>query len=159
MEYVESPEVWKRLPGQPSVFLAGGITGCPNWQWEVARQLNMTNYAVLNPRRKTFVDTRGAAELQIEWEFQHLRKADLIAFWFCKETVQPIALFELGAWSQGTDPAVLIGVELGYPRALDIHIQMGLLGRGGIKSTLEELVNEIKTFERSIQTRVYNKGL
>ena len=159
MKYVEVPERWERFPDQPSVFLAGGITGCPDWQREISRMLVMTNYAVLNPRRKNFsTGNPSAAELQINWEFEHLRKADVISFWFCKENIQSIALFELGAWSQQKDPAVVIGVEPGYPREQDIHVQMGLLGRNKIVSSLEDLANQIKLLEPSIYIRLANKA-
>jgi hypothetical protein len=147
MEYVECPENWEPLPHQPSVFLAGGITGCPDWQRELASMLRLTNYAVLNPRRKIFpMGDPSAAEQQITWEFRHLRKADVIAFWFCKESIQPIALFELGAWSQSRKNLVLVGVEQGYPREQDIHIQMKLLGRG-VLSSLEEIANSLKAMD------------
>lgn len=155
MEYVEAPRNWERLPGQPSVFLAGGITGCPDWQSKLTGLLVMTNFAVLNPRRADFlVGNPPAAELQIRWEFEHLRNADVISFWFCKETIQPIALFELGAWSRGNDPAIVIGVEPGYVREQDVSIQMELLGRTRIVTTLEGLANEIRLAEPSIRLRL-----
>ena len=158
MEYVECPKVWERLPGQPSVFLAGGITGCPDWQKKLARELVLTNYAVLNPRRRPFpMGDPSATEQQITWEFQHLRKADVIAFWFCKESIQPIALFELGAWSKQKDPAVIVGVEHGYPRQVDIAIQMGLLGRG-VVSSLEKLASQLINIEPSISVRLSNNA-
>jgi len=158
MQYVECPDVWKRLPGQPSVFLAGGITDCPYWQNGIARLLEYTNYAILNPRRKNFpMSNPSAAEEQIIWEFQHLRKADVIAFWFCKASLQPIALFELGAWSQQKDPMVVIGVEPGYSREQDIRIQMGLLGRE-VVSSLDVLANKIKELERSVYVRLASKA-
>jgi len=156
MEYVVAPEIWERLRGQPSVFLAGGITGCPDWQREIAKMLVTTNYVVLNPRRNF---RHMEAESQIAWEFQHLRKADVIAFWFCKDEIQPIALFELGAWSQQKDPAVVIGIESGYRREQDVVIQMGLLGRTGIAKSLEELADKIISLENSIRIRLANKGL
>jgi len=159
MQYVECPNVWERLPGQPSVFLAGGITGCPYWQNGISRLLEYTNYAVLNPRRKYFsMGSPSAAEEQITWEFQHLRKADVIAFWFCKASVQPIALFELGAWSQQKDPMVVIGVQPGYSREQDIRIQMGLLGRE-VVSSLDVLADKIVLLERSVRIRLENKKL
>ena len=107
----------------------------------------MTNYAVLNPRREKFpIDDLNAAPEQIKWEFEHLRKADLISFWFCKETIQPIALFELGAWSRSKKPPIVIGVESGYVRELDIHIQMSLLGHY-VAASLDELADLIKDIE------------
>jgi len=150
MEYIEAPKNWERLPGQPSVFLAGGITGCPDWQFELSHLLVMTNYAVLNPRRKVFKNTPEFAELQIRWEFEHLQKADVIAFWFPKESIQPIALFELGAWSKSFKP-IVIGVESGYPRELDIHIQMKLLGYTNLATNLKELANKIRMQEHNLK--------
>ena len=150
MEYVECPKVWEPLPDQPSVFLAGGITGCPDWQRELARELVLTNYAVLNPRRKQFpIDNPAAAEEQITWEFRYLRKSHVVVFWFCKETIQPIALFELGALTQSRTRNILIGVEPGYPREQDIYIQMKLLGRG-VLSSLGEIASSLKAMDHGI---------
>jgi len=149
MEYIESPKNWERLPHQPAVFLAGGISGCPDWQFELTHLLVMTNCAVLNPRRKTFKDTPEFAELQIRWEFDHLRKADLISFWFCKDTVQPIVLYELGAWSM-TDKPLAVGIEHGYRRELDVRVQLSLVRpEVRIVDTLEDLANGIRIFERN----------
>lgn len=159
MQYIEAPENWEKTPNSPpALFLAGGITGCPDWQNRVARMMAYTNYVVLNPRRRPFpMSEPSATEQQITWEFQHLRKADVIAFWFCKETVQPIALFELGAWSQQKEPAIVVGVESGYPRQVDIHLQMGLLGRG-VVSSLDELAVRLIDMERSISVRLANNA-
>lgn len=150
MEHIQPPTKWKRVPGQPAVFLAGGISKCPNWQRELTKMLATTNYAVLNPRREHFnTNDHHAAELQIQWEFEHLRKADLISFWFCKETIQPIALFELGAWSPSEK--ITIGIEPGYSRETDIRVQVALLGHNRIMNTLEDLANEIKLAEPRIR--------
>ena len=144
MEYVECPQNWVELPGQRAVFLAGGITECPDWQKEMVRRLQMTDYVVLNPRRDHFpIGDANAAEFQVRWEFEHLRKADMISFWFCKEAIQPIALYELGAWSM-TDKPIVVGVEPGYARALDVQIQTALIRPAvHIFSTLEDLAKEI----------------
>ncbi|WP_443041424.1 nucleoside 2-deoxyribosyltransferase domain-containing protein [Streptomyces sp. B21-083] len=46
-----------------------------------------------------------AAREQTAWEYEHLRIADVILFWFRAEAVQPIALYELGAHAaRGTRP-------------------------------------------------------
>lgn len=152
MEYVECPNNWLRSPGQRAVFLAGGITGCPNWQAEMVRLLSMTEYAVLNPRRADFpAGDPGAAEFQVRWEFEHLRKADLISFWFCKEAIQPIVLYELGAWSMTAMPMV-IGIEPGYARELDVRIQTALVRPAGVPvvDTLEALAKEIRDFKSKL---------
>ncbi len=156
MKYIESPEEWDECD-RPAVFLAGGITGCPDWQKELTAMLTGTDYVVLNPRRENFpIGNPRAAEDQITWEFLHLRRASVVSFWFCKESVQPIALFELGAWSRGKDPAVIVGVEPSYPREQDVRIQMGLLGRK-VLSSLEEVANELKHIYPSVAYRLRRK--
>lgn len=154
MKYVECPESWERSPGQLSVFLAGGITNCPDWQSEMVRLLRPTGYVLLNPRRADFpAGDAAAAEFQIRWEFEHLRKADLISFWFCREALQPIALYELGAWSMTGKP-IVIGIEPGYARELDVRVQTALVRPSGVPvaGTLEDLANEIKRFEPGLRS-------
>lgn len=130
MRYVEAPQEWapKRAVEHPGVFLAGGITGCPDWQTAVARRLDsLDDGTILNPRRANFpIDDPEAAEQQITWEHTHLRLADVVLFWFpAGGAVQPIALYELGAWSMTGKP-LAVGVEAGYPRERDVRIQTRL---------------------------------
>jgi hypothetical protein len=81
---------------------------------------------VLNPRRASFpLGQPDATREQTTWEYQHLRLADVILFWFCAEAVQPIALYELGAHAaRGTRLAV--GTHPAYPRRLDVLEQLRL---------------------------------
>lgn len=110
------------------MFLAGGITGCPDWQSTIAELLTDTDLVLLNPRRPDFpIGDKSAAYQQILWEFMHLRKAERILFWFPAENAAgcPIALYELGAWLM-TDKPVVVGVEPGYVREEDVVIQTQL---------------------------------
>src|SRR5438132_145293 len=106
--YVEALEEWNPTYGTfdhdlESVFLAGGITGCPDWQTDMVSLLAGSPVVVLNPRRKNFpIGDPNAAQEQIAWEYRHLRKADRILFWFSAATLNPIVLYELGAWSVTT---------------------------------------------------------
>ncbi|HKA88060.1 MAG TPA: nucleoside 2-deoxyribosyltransferase domain-containing protein [Haliangiales bacterium] len=114
--------------GRPMIFLAGGITGCPDWQSEMIRLLDPLHpqWLVLNPRREQFpIDDPDAAFAQIAWEHRALRAARAIIFWFPRETVCPIALYELGAWSM-TQRRIFVGAHEAYPRRLDIEIQTRL---------------------------------
>lgn len=134
MRYVEAPSYDVGPIGHvswPAVFMAGGITGCPDWQSTVRAGLEKFPYGTLfNPRRVEFSEARS--EEQIAWEFHWLNRADLILFWFCKEQIQPIALYELGAHmmrsatSVGNKPKLVLGVEKGYPREDDVIIQAQL---------------------------------
>lgn len=125
MRYIECPEIYENNDGT-SVFLAGGITNCPDWQQEIVTLLEASNFVILNPRRKHFPkDDNNAALNQIKWEFEHFRKSDIILFWFPKETINPIVLYELGAWSM-TSKKLVVGVHPEYVRRVDVEIQTKL---------------------------------
>jgi hypothetical protein len=127
--YVECPGEY-RPAGLPAVFLAGGITGCPDWQAAAAAGLAGLAAAVLNPRRRDFpMGDPAAAPAQIDWEYRHLRHADAALFWFPAESVCPIALYELGAWAAGDKP-LFVGTAPAYPRRLDVVEQLRLARPG-----------------------------
>src|SRR5947208_1960195 len=110
----------------PSLFLAGGITACFNWQERVAAALAELPLTILNPRRANFpIDDPTAAAAQIEWEHRHLRKATATLFWFPAETLCPITLYELGAWSMNRKP-MFVGTHPDYQRRQDVVIQTRL---------------------------------
>jgi hypothetical protein len=122
VDYVECPDVY--VPqGQRSVFLGGGVTNCPDWRADLRRALAGAPWVLLNPRRAHMrVDDTSMTHEQIEWEYAHLRLATAILFWFCKETLQPITLYELGAWSMTQKP-LFIGVHPDYARRMDVLVQ------------------------------------
>lgn len=123
MRVVRAPE---EFDGDgPTVFLAGGITGCPTWQRDLIALLGETSWTVLDPRRDPWPDDPRAAEGQIAWEHRHLRRATLIAFWFPAETLCPISLYELGAWSMTAKP-LAVGVHPLYARRFDVQAQTRL---------------------------------
>jgi hypothetical protein len=134
MEYIEAPQPYERRPGDhPSIFLAGGITACEDWQLQVRTRLADAPVVLFNPRRSTFDLARpdNAAE-QVAWEYRHLRLAQLTLFWFpaCdpRVTVQPITLLELGtalAEVRLIGRKIAVGADPGYPRRLDLELQIG----------------------------------
>jgi hypothetical protein len=125
MRYVEAPAEYSGA--DPSVFLAGGITGCGDWQREVADLLAGSDLVVLNPRRRNFpIDDPAAAGEQIRWEFRHLRRATARLFWFPPTTLCPIALYELGAWSMRPG-SLFVGADPAYARRADVEIQTKLV--------------------------------
>lgn len=144
MIYVEAPDPELKWP---ILFLAGGISNCPNWQGELVDHLEVMDLplTVCNPRRENFpMDDPSAAAEQIEWEHKLLAKADIISFWFPKETLCPITLFELGKWLHAKP---IIGTEYGYQRALDVRIQAELeLGHGyPVHKSIEALAFAIQS--------------
>ncbi len=126
MRYIEALAVYTPAADERSIFLAGGISGCHNWQQDMVTLLSGTPLVVLNPRRENFpIDDPAAATAQIRWEFDHLRLADAIAFWFPCETLCPITLYELGAWAMTSKP-LFVGVHPDYQRRVDVEIQLSL---------------------------------
>jgi len=144
MEYIESPENYIKTTDRKALFLAGGITNCPDWQSEIVNLLKNSDIAILNPRRKNFpIDNPDASKEQIKWEYDHLRKADIILFWFPQESICPIALYELGAWCM-TDTPLFIGVEKQYERKIDIEEQTALVRPGTkIVYSLNDLAGQV----------------
>jgi hypothetical protein len=124
----------------PSLFLAGGITGCQDWQGGLLSLLTALDMTALNPRRSTFdIADDSATVAQIEWEFHHLRRATAIVFWFPAESICPIALYELGAWTARHKP-LIVGTDPRYPRRRDIIEQLRLARPDlTVLSTLEEV--------------------
>ncbi len=117
-----------------SVFLAGGITNCNNWQLEVSNYLKvLNNITIINPRNNNFniLDNLN----QIKWEFNQLEKMDIFSMYFCNSVSnQPICLYELGRnilkmqirfpndwWER-----IVISIENGYQRELDVVEQLKL---------------------------------
>jgi hypothetical protein len=122
--YLEAPAEF--TGDGPSLFLACGITSCPDWQADVVRLLADLPIFLLNPRRADFpIHDPSAAQAQIEWEHLHLRRATAILFWFPCETLCPISLYELGAWSMIAKP-LFVGVHPNYQRRRDVEIQTRL---------------------------------
>jgi hypothetical protein len=151
MLYIEAPQEY--TGDAPSLFLAGGITGCPDWQTEMIAQLEELSLVILNPRRFQFPTQADLAEEQIRWEHHHLRRATAISFWFPKETLCPITLYELGAWTM-TDKKLFIGAHPQYQKLLDIRIQTALT-RPDVRppvTSLEELILDIKAWASSLTT-------
>lgn len=152
MQYVEafsltSPSHYTPRIGEVSLFLGGGISNCPDWQKEMAEMLQDTSYTIINPRRKNFpMNDPSASEKQIVWEFDHLQKSSMIMFWFPKETLCPITLFEYGKWI-GRNRPLFVGCHPEYPRLIDVQVQTALERPNQVVHTdLMQLAQEIKTF-------------
>jgi hypothetical protein len=151
MKYIEAfstehlPRYDAHDPEEQSLFLAGGITDCGNWQAEVIKMLVNTGLVVINPRRKNWpMGDDAAAEQQIRWEHEHLQKSSMILFWFPPETLCPITLFEYGKWLVRTKP-LFVGCHPRYRRLHDLQVQT-MLERPNLNvfTDLEALVAEMK---------------
>ena len=130
-----------------TVFLAGGITNCSNWQAEVAAKLDREDVLIFNPRRHFY--SEGVEEEQIEWEYRYLRQSDIILFYFAPETLCPITLYEYGYWvdrrdSFGCGPKIYVCCHPDYKRINDVRIQTRLCcPYTEVYTNLEDMTDEI----------------
>lgn len=143
---------WYEVAKRKSIFLAGGITGCGDWQADLIFELENLNdsglfdlggLVIFNPRRDNFdvMDMEVKIE-QIRWEHKCLEKCDICSFFFpASESVQPITLYELGKYMD--KDVWVVGIQNGYLRAEDVKIQLALDGNSCvIYDSYEEAIRE-----------------
>ena len=138
MKVITAPERYEIQPNDICCFLAGGISGCPEWQQEVIKHLKdnpVENLVIFNPRRKEFHFNKLEDSIeQIKWEFEYLNKVDIFSIYFCKDSIQPICMYELGRYIEVMKRRfpddylnrIIISVERNYPRAMDVIYQVSL---------------------------------
>lgn len=135
------------------MFLAGGITNCADWQSYVVNELrDIENLTVYTPRRKKFpINDPNAAEEQITWEYQHLRDANILFFWFSRGSLNPIVLYELGMWCNSTDKIAIIGIDPEYERKQDVVIQTKLARPNAVFfNSLSEMIDEVNYLFKNV---------
>jgi hypothetical protein len=86
LRYFASPEWFDG--GGISIYLAGGITGCRDWQSRVTASLRHLPVSVLNPRQARYPGGDPAFRAQVKWEYHHIRHADVLLFWFPAASLQ-----------------------------------------------------------------------
>ena len=148
MRIITAPEPLDIKDDEIAVFLAGGITDCPDWQKEVIGAFNMVmksypKLVLLNPRRANFpIDDPNAAMEQITWEFNALERTDIFSMYFCSGiSDQPICMYELGRnivrmqmrFPADWEKRIIITQEQGYRRFADVRIQTVLATEGLIE--------------------------
>lgn len=101
--------------------------GCGDWQGWVAKSLNKYDIIVANPRIDYWdsLDDDGLFR-QTQWEHNAMELSDMIAFWFCRDDVQPLSLFELGRWSY-TEKRIVVGASPMYPMLRELKSQMAVV--------------------------------
>ena len=126
----KAPDKLPVVFSRPSVFVAGGISNCPDWQTDITSIMDTNLYDVVNPRRQIGFDSTGAiAREQIEWEHSALSKIDSCIFWFPQETLCPITLLEAGRMIERAKHHTVrltIGWHPNYARAFDLEVQIDL---------------------------------
>ena len=151
MTMIYVPPTTEYLGDRPSVFLAGGISGCEAWQHRVVELLAGSSLVVMNPLQAAFpIKDFEADRTQIGWEFRHLRRATARLFWFPCETLCPIALYELGGWTR-TDEPLFVGMDAAYARRFDLEVQLGL-ARPDVTPVynLDDLAAQVLTWEEAL---------
>ena len=147
MRVIEAPCYYEPFDKDVSVFLAGGITNCRDWQWEAIKKIednhSYDSLVILNPRRDNFpMNNKLAGYQQILWEFEMIEKCDIFSMYFVSsDSDQPICMYELGrniseikneymgTWGH----RIIVSVEKGYKREQDVLIQTRLATNNIIK--------------------------
>lgn len=144
---IEAPNPGYGSSQHEAVFLGGGISDCPDWQGYFINKLQffVEEYTIYNPRRCGFDMTDpDQSRIQIDWEHNHLDAASVIVFWFPKETLCPITLFELGKYCRDRSKHLIVGCHTEYKRRMDVVEQMKLVRPGlFVHSNLNDMVNEL----------------
>lgn len=146
---IKCPEVYTPFQGDTKIFAGGGITGCPNWQNYLVNKIHTfsvksDSLRIFNPRRNDFniLDT-DETKKQILWEHNHLELSDAIIFWFPKDTLCPITLFELGKYAK-SDKHLFVGCDPEYARRVDVIEQLALIRPGiVVANNLDSIIHEI----------------
>lgn len=136
MRIITAPEPYKIYnKDEPTLFLAGGITNCPDWQKEIIEYLKDDDVTIFNPRRDNFsINDPNESYNQIMWEYKAIQTASIFSMWFCNsKSDQPICMYELGKELQRRNEYrsmrknIVIGIEKGYRRENDVRIQSKLV--------------------------------
>jgi len=160
-----TPPVWPLIDG-PSVFLAGSIEmgKAKDWQSALTEDLQDMPVTILNPRRSDWDSTwrqditEPKFKEQVDWEMDHLNKADVIALYFEPETMSPISLLELGmhagdSCADGSGRKLVVCCPTGFWRRGNVQIVCKRYGVTLVE-TIPELVAEVKSkLEKIIATR------
>jgi len=114
MQEVKPPNRIERPTGK-TIFLAGSIEmgKAIHWQQKVVEAFSNTNLVFFNPRRDDWdssweqrIDNPQFFE-QVNWELDHIEKADLVIFYFDPSTQSPVTLMELGIVAKSGKRAIV----------------------------------------------------
>lgn len=137
------------------IFLAGSIEMgvAINWQTELTNNLLEfdKNLHIYNPRRddwdSSWEQSMNNAQFysQVQWELDHLEKADIIAMYFDPSTKSPISLLELGLYAKSGKLVVYCPDEFWRTGNVDI---MG--ARYGF-----HIFNDVNTWNVELKRRIH----
>lgn len=140
MKVITAPEYYAPKNDEITVFLAGGITDCPNWQKEVITRLyslpaeKTEHLVIFNPRRDEWPDNVDKEEIrrQINWEADYICQSDIFSMYFTntEKSDQPICFYELGRYTGHFD---IVSYQYGFKRDTDVDCQLELIFGAGFK--------------------------
>ena len=117
------------------LFIAGGIRNCPNWQNELIKRLfederikeeiyeeDDIRIIIFNPRCNEVPEENS----QIKWEYDKLKKSDIISFWFSEGSQNHITLFEYGSWFK-SNKQIIVGCHPNYEKRNNVKVQTELV--------------------------------
>lgn len=155
----------------PAVFIAGSIEmgKATDWQRDLIGSLLSTfastsGITILNPRRADWdlswpqdISCPQFAE-QVEWELEHLEKADIIAMYLQPDTMSPISLLELGMYATERGNKLVVCCPDGFWRRGNVQV---VCARYGVK--LVEALREMRTevegrLQRLLESRERGEG-
>lgn len=131
-----------------SVFLAGSIEGgdAEEWQKQVVGMLKDSNVNVFNPRRvdwdATWVQSIQHPQFkqQVEWELEHIQKADIVFFYFSPTTKAPITLLEFGLIAGQSPKKCIVMCPEGYWK------------KGNVDIVCQQFdIKQVDTFEQAVK--------
>ena len=172
MIVITAPDYEKIPQDCISIFLAGGIQKCDDWQLEIIEKFNTTHIpegvCLLNPRRENFpIHDPNASEEQITWEYNMLMNCDMFTMCFLdSESDQPICFYELGRYIEiikqrfplSWQYRIVVSCDSKFRRVQDVIIQTKLATGDRVKVNVCETSELITTHFNSILKNIKEGG-
>lgn len=138
-----------RFSTPPTIFLAGSIDNgaAEDWQAKIVQDLQDLGVLLLNPRRDNWDPTwkqdisNPVFKEQVEWELDHLKRADMRVFYFAPGSISPITLLELGLHAKRGRQNIVCCPE-GFWRQGNVQViceQFGIPLHGSYEDMLHDL--------------------
>jgi len=121
-----------------------------DWQAYTIDILSANASVIYNPRRENW-DSSWAQEIdspefnvQVNWELEHIEKADYVLMYFAPDSQSPITLLELGIVAARSPEKLLVSCPDGFWRKGNVDI---VCNRYGVRTyeTLDVMLQNAKT--------------
>jgi len=144
-----------------ALYLAGGMSNCPNWQKEFTQHFEnlkddcqtmmrcfwLNNLTIINPRRNNYDPTKKSeVKKQTMWEYSHIKSSDAMVFYFPEESICSSALLQYGK-CLASNKKIFLGIDESYTKLLDLYTITRLERPDQpINYSLKDLIEEVQTF-------------